>query len=59
MRLLPVEQVVEACVAQGAVDGLSSRPEPLEDGAPLHVSRSLIDRMHFLINQAEMGWVGA
>lgn len=53
---IDVARVIERCSAVGAVEGVSSRVDPMSDGIPLHLNRALWDLMRFAVRQGLKGW---
>lgn len=54
-RVLPrvdVEGIHRRCAEDGAIDGISQRPEPRSDGTPLTLNRGVIDLMTWTVNVA-------
>lgn len=41
------------CAEDGAIDGISQRPEPRSDGTPVDLNRSVIDLMAWAVNVAK------
>lgn len=48
-----VEAVHRRCAEDGAIDGISQRPEPRSDGTPLSLNRGVIDLMAWAVNVAK------
>jgi hypothetical protein len=54
-KVLPrvdIEGIHLRCAADGAIDGMSQRPEPRSDGTPLALNRGVIEMMSWVINVA-------
>lgn len=47
-----IEEIHRRCAADGAIDGISQRPEPRSDGTPIHLNRGVIDLMTWTVNVA-------
>lgn len=58
LRRIDVPAILRRCAADGAIDGMSSRPEPYSDGTPPDLNQSVIDLMAWSIDVA-MQRVGA
>ena len=54
---IDVGRVIERCSDAGAVDGLSSRLDPMSDGIPVALNRALWDLMRFAVHSGLKGWV--
>lgn len=53
---IDVGRVIERCSDAGAVEGVSSRVDPMSDGVPLALNRALWDLMRFAVEQGLKGW---
>ncbi|MHB1533066.1 MAG: glutamate cyclase domain-containing protein, partial [Acidimicrobiales bacterium] len=47
-----IEEIHRRCAADGAIDGISQRPEPRSDGTPLSLNRGVIELMSWIVNVA-------
>jgi hypothetical protein len=57
--LLPridVVRIIEVCAQAGAIDGISSRPEPRVDGTPAEMNAWVLSLMHTVVDAA-LGYV--
>jgi D-glutamate cyclase len=52
LRRLDVPAILRRCAEDGAIDGVSSRPEPYSDGTPPGLNQSVIDLMAWSIEVA-------
>jgi hypothetical protein len=50
LRCIDVSAILHRCAADGAIDGISSRPEPCSDGTPAQLNQSVIDLMAWIID---------
>ncbi|BAS28068.1 glutamate cyclase domain-containing protein [Limnochorda pilosa] len=53
---IDVGRVIERCSDAGAVEGVSSRVDPMSDGVPLALNRALWDLMRFAVAKGLKGW---
>lgn len=58
LRRVDVPSILRRCAADGAIDGMSSRPEPYSDGTPPSLNQDVVDLMAWSIDVA-MQHVGA
>lgn len=54
---IEIERIIARCVDEGAIDGLTARPDSLVDGTPTPLNRSMFDLMHFVVRQGITGWI--
>lgn len=54
---IDVGRIIERCSDAGAVDGVSSRVDPMSDGVPVSLNRALWDLMRFAVRSGLRGWV--
>jgi hypothetical protein len=52
LSTLDIVRIIEVCAQAGAIDGISSRPEPKVDGTPAEMNAWILSLMQTVIEAA-------